>query len=140
MVRPHLSDGQVTPSNSIRQQDFSNANVPISRETWAPRSPPSRGGDERGPPPPSSGYSRPPTDPYAERAPPQGPRDMPADGGYDNGRGGGERDDRREIKADPRVLRGRLLLELEMGERICKIASFVDLGILCDARMKRATG
>ncbi|WRT66284.1 uncharacterized protein IL334_003237 [Kwoniella shivajii] len=68
--------------------DFSSSNAPVSRETWAPRSPS---------PPPRASYS---TDTYAERAPPSGPRggDAPrpppsnggSNGGGDYERGGRE--------------------------------------------------
>jgi len=79
-------------------QDFSSANVPISRETWAPRD--AEAAPDRAPPPAGSEPYRPPQS-YSSRSPPGGPayedraRAPPSDGGRrdeaprDYGGGGG---------------------------------------------------
>ncbi|WWC89403.1 uncharacterized protein L201_004327 [Kwoniella dendrophila CBS 6074] len=66
--------------------DFSSSTAPVSRETWAPRSPS---------PPPRASYNG---DQYSDRAPPSGPRGgdapraPPSNGGGSNNGGDYERE------------------------------------------------
>jgi hypothetical protein len=79
-IMVNISDKAVIEKR-LTTQDFSSAKVPISRETWAPRSPVKYSGDaspagppQQAPAPPTGSEPyRPPQRAYSSRSPPRGP-------------------------------------------------------------------
>ncbi|ORY34066.1 hypothetical protein BCR39DRAFT_234980 [Naematelia encephala] len=87
----HLSLSQLhlTSTSSIQKMDFSSANVPVSRDTWAPRSPPSGpAGDRDYPPPSREGYDSRAPPPVAAPETDRSYNGSTGRGGYGSGEGG----------------------------------------------------